>query len=137
MVCSKSYASFTNTRQRPRKPTKEEDTMCYQLPVQAAVGTVDTGHVDFDDSDPVNNGELTLNGNMILTESNPDRTFLTLRNYHSADTIRYGFEDRADLITTGMPLKAGDAVDIDGPQMIYVKSNSDELVETCKHWGIG
>ncbi len=137
MDCLRKFGSFPNSRLRPRKPTKNEDTMCYQLPAQGTVGTVDTSLPAFDDTLDTSNGELTTNGNMIIAHKDQNRTFLTLRNAHSGDIIRYGFFDRVDLATTGMPLRAGDAVDIDGPEMVYIASNSDEAIETCKHWGIG
>lgn len=128
MTCNKTLSSFPNTRQRPRKPTQKSDTNSFNKPIPTGISQ------SFDTSggnEPLeaNEGEYTLNNNMIVKAYNQNRTYLTLRNGHSKFSIRYGYEDHADLGTRGMLLRAGDSVDIESPQTVYVSHDAGETVD--------
>ena len=132
------YASLPNSRQRPRKPTQEADTFIIHIPVDNTIGVIDPS------VDPVtsaNRGNVTFNGNSILIENNQNRTLLTLRNVHASAYIRYGFVDRPTLNQDGLLLKAGDSVDLESPQVVYVarelNDESGEEIEVDVHFGIG
>lgn len=93
-------ASFPNTRQRPRKPTRVAD---------------------------VYGGIAPINVPVLAKEANKGRTYLTIRNINNQDTLVYGYGPQANdmqfLMDNGMHLRAGDSMDIEAyEQDIYVMS---------------
>lgn len=141
MTCKQKLASFPNTRQRPRKPTQESFTRNYTLPTNGTTGLLDTGAGGFDQTDDSNEGQVTTVGNMLIKAYMQERTYITLRNLGSAQNIRYRYKDATvdgAGFTTGMTLRAGDSVDLESPEMIFVENmDGAEPVEIAIDWGIG
>jgi hypothetical protein len=154
----KDFASLPNSRIRPRKAT--DAAFSYKVLAQHPNGA---GYTDdqFDTSvdgpsdattEATDRGKSTTNGNTILIEKNTTRTYVTLRNLDSENSINYGYTDDPDMeddgsgITlgqslegAGMTLKAGDSVDLEVPNCIYVRSiaTDDSHVIVAVDYGIG
>jgi hypothetical protein len=135
-VNANNFASLPNSRNSSRTSTKVADTYCFLALFPTGGGAFDPSLVEpvFGDI-----GVETVNGNTILAPKNRTRTYLILRNVDSAETIKYGYEDRADLATTGMTLRAGEPVEIDSKQVLYVRSIATDSsdVECCVDFGLG
>lgn len=150
------FASLPNSRIRPRKATDEAFT--FQMYAQDPDGGDYTD--DQFDTAPTpseatalaaDRGKTTIIGNTILIEKNSTRTYITLRNLDSENSIVYGYDDVAalDLATlpvvgstaegAGMVLKAGDSVDLEVPNVVYVRSHAPagEKVLVAVDYGIG
>ena len=116
------FASLPNSRNSSRTSTKNSDTFASVAIFDDAAGPLDTSDPSFNETDVANRGIVTTNGNTLLIEKNRTRTFLILRNIDSAETIVYGHVDRPTLKDDGMILRAGEPVEIDSKNPVYVKS---------------
>lgn len=132
---AQNFASFPNSRNSSRSSTKTSDTYAVVALFDPA-GTIDTGVTEITDA---HIGVDTLEGNTILTAKNRTRTYLILRNVDSAEGIVYGYEDRNDLEATGMILRAGDVVELDNKNVIYIRSIATDTsdIECRVDFGLG
>lgn len=137
-----NFASFPNSRNSSRSSTKTSDTYALlakwfdnglDLPVAGGFDTVANEPAE------INRGDATLNGNTILIEKNRTRTYTILRNVDSSEGIVYGYVDRDDLETTGMILRAGDTVELDNKNAIYIRSIATDSsdIECRVDFGLG
>lgn len=112
-------ASFKNSRVYSRPATVAADTGIFDTQIAGAGGSP--------------------NGNTIARVANPYRTYLQLRNTSATQSLRYGYEDRVNLDTTGFLLKAGEAVIIESPQEVYTVVDSASVGPIPTDWeeGIG
>lgn len=112
-------ASFKNSRVYARSATVAADTNIFDTQIAGAGGSP--------------------NGNTIARPANPYRTYLQLRNESTTQDLRYGYEDRVNLDTTGFLLKAGEAIIIDSLQEIYTVVDSASVGPIPSAWeeGIG
>lgn len=113
------FASFKNSRVFARPATVAADTNIFQTQDAGLGGSP--------------------NGNTIARPANDYRTYLQLRNESTTQSMRYGYEDRVNLSTTGFLLKPGEAVIIESPQEIYTVVDAASLGPITTDWeeGIG
>lgn len=157
----KDFASLPNSRIRPRKATDAAFT--YKIKAQEP-DAVDYTNDGLDTTDPnpqeattnaADRGKTTINGNTLLIEKNTTRTYVTLRNLDPENSINYGYTDSPNMDkdanidvgaigthdgeNAGMTLKAGDSVDLEVPNCIYVRSLAadDSPVLIAVDYGIG
>jgi hypothetical protein len=92
-----SQASFKNSRVSTRKATSANDNNKISCPTGV---------------------------NTLVSPANPNRTYVTIRieNTTSGDDLRYDYFDNASILTEGFLLKAGEAVDLEGFNPIYVRA---------------
>lgn len=95
-------ASFKNSRISPRAATTQADTA--KTAVNSSAGP-----------------------NTLVLAADPARTYCTMRNTSSTDNIRYAYADDPNILTEGMLLKAGEAVDMESPTDIYARSEGLSL----------
>lgn len=90
-------ASFKNSRVSPRAATTQADTG--KVSVNSSAGP-----------------------NTLVLAADPARTYCTMRNTSTTDDLRYAYFDDSNILTEGMLLKAGEAVDMESPTDIYARS---------------
>lgn len=95
-------ASFKNSRISPRAATTQADTS--KVSVNASGGT-----------------------NSLVLAADPARTYCTMRNTSATDNLRYSYSDDVNILTQGMLLKVGEAVDMESPTDIYARSEGAAL----------
>ena len=66
---------------------------------------------------------IPLGVNTLVAEANTNRSYLTLRNENGValQDARYDYFDNPAMLTKGFLLKAGEAVDVEAPQAIYMQ----------------
>lgn len=96
-------ASFKNSRISARKPTTEANT--YEVTVLASANTV-------------------------ISPANANRTYITIRSVPltPGQDIRYDYFDNPNILTEGFLLRAGEAVDLESPQVIYGRAVTSDVV---------
>jgi hypothetical protein len=93
-----AQASFRNSRITTRKPTTQAFTYEFVIPA---------------------------NTYMKILDADPTRTYLTIINYSTVDSIRYSYGNiGAAIDTDGMPLTPFAGADLESPQELWVKNMS-------------
>lgn len=94
-------ASFKNSRISPRAATTEADTS------KATIGS---------------------GANVLVLTADTARTYVTMRNTSLTDNLRYAYSDDPSILTEGMLLKAGEAVDMESPTDIWARAESGTVI---------
>lgn len=101
-------ASFPNSRIKPRAATRVCEI--YQVSIPANTPT-------------------------LVSDANDDRTYITIYNQSSSAPLRYSRGSSTNIDTEGFYLSAERAVDLEGPQSLYVWSPSAIIISVDE--GVG
>lgn len=73
---------------------------------------------------------------VLIRPANVNRTYLTLRNMHTANDIYYAYS-LADLPAQGFLLRFGESVDLESPEDIFAVAEPTFTIEICMDEGSG